>query len=445
MRSGKTCIGYVRLWTAVAAALVSGTACNSEESEAISSLSQELTTCAAGAVTLGVDVSSWQGTVDWTAVKASGKQFASVRVAAGTTFDSKFDANWSGASSVGLLRGAYLTFDPAQDPTAQANAVISKVGLLGAGDLPVIADVELSNSQSQAAIASALNTWVSAVQAGTGKTPIIQTGKGFWNTYVNSSAFGNLPLWIAHYDVTCPNIPDFWTNWTFWQNSCSATVGGIAGQACVDQFNGDLSALQALAAQSPVGASGVVSSCAQIKQKVPTATNGNYNLVLGGSHNVSVYCSGMGAGQTPVEYLNLLSTAVGANISTYGIGPNCSGGLSTSYTKVRFYPADLTVDTADTQFSTSTGVKTFGSTAYYTNKFADAGDCRWLNSATGKANVDLTGTALAVATNQFSAQGWYATGTAMYTSSNQVVKLTGGGYCGEMTVAANSRLKLTWK
>jgi hypothetical protein len=100
------------------------------------------------------------------------------------------------------------------------------------------------------------------------------------------------------------------------------------------------------------------------------------------------------------------------------------------------------VDTTDTTFSTSTGYKSFGPNTFYSNSFADAGDCRGNGSQTGTANVDLTGTAFTVAAGQFSAQGWAAAGTATYSSGNQVVNLTGGGYCGDEAVAAGTRLQL---
>ena len=57
--------------------------------------------------------------------------------------------------------------------------------------------------------------------------------------------------------------------------------------------------------------------------------------------------------------------------------------------------------------------------------------------------MDLTGTAFAVAPSQFTAQGWHPAGTATYSAANQVVNLTGGGYCGGMEITpAGGHLKL---
>ena len=181
------------------------------------------------------------------------------------------------------------------------------------------------------------------------------------------------------------------------------------------------------------------SSCADVRSQIPSAGDGDAVIAVGGNL-VTVYCRNMAG--SPVEYLPLVHTGGSYNVSYYGQGPN-SSGLTTNYTKVRFYPSDLTVDTTDTTFSTSSGSKSFGPNTLYSNSFADAGDCRGSGSETGTANVDLTGTAFAVAANQFSAQGWYPAGTATYSAANQIVNLTGGGDCGDMTVTpAGARLRL---
>src|SRR5277367_3179126 len=67
---------------------------------------QEATVCAAGAVVTGVDVSVYQGTVDWASVKAAGNAFAIARISDGTYLDTEFDTNWTGIKNAGLVRGA---------------------------------------------------------------------------------------------------------------------------------------------------------------------------------------------------------------------------------------------------------------------------------------------------------------------------------------------------
>src|SRR4051794_32355928 len=77
--------------------------------------------CSSGPVTKGIDVSSWQGTINWTKVKASGVHFAIARTGDGLGKDSHFHANWSGMKSAGLVRGVYQFFRPGKDPIQQAD------------------------------------------------------------------------------------------------------------------------------------------------------------------------------------------------------------------------------------------------------------------------------------------------------------------------------------
>lgn len=222
---------------------------------------EEASVCAAGAVTKGVDVSVYQGSVNWGTAHGTGLGFAIARISDGTgSIDSTFAGNWAGIKSAGMIRGAYQFFEPGEDPTAQANIVIQKVGMLGAGDLPVTADVEVTGGQSAATIAAHLKTWLDAVEAGTGKKPMIYTAPGFWNGSVASSAFGSYPLWVANWGVSCPSMPTGWSNWVFWQNSDMGSVSGIPATVDLDEYNGDAASLTDYAGAPDWGAQYVTQS-----------------------------------------------------------------------------------------------------------------------------------------------------------------------------------------
>ena len=102
----------------------------------------ELVVCGSGPTVEGIDVSVYQSTVNWPMVRAAGKRFAIARVIHGSTRDTQFDRNWREMRANGLIRGAYIYFDPRLAVAPQANAVIAAVGRLAAGDLPVTLDVE---------------------------------------------------------------------------------------------------------------------------------------------------------------------------------------------------------------------------------------------------------------------------------------------------------------
>lgn len=218
-------------------------------SENVGQVEERAVKCAAGPTVEGVDVSHYQGSIDWSAAKASGLAFAVASVGDGSYQDPTFATNWAGMKSAGLIRGAYQFFEPGEDPGMQADIIIGKVGKLGDGDLPCTLDVEVTGGQSAATIIANIHTWMSKVEAATGKKPMIYTGKYFWQDNVAGSAdFTSSALWIAAYGVSCPNLPDgSWGDWKFWQYTDKASVGGISGGVDGDKFNGSLADLQAFA------------------------------------------------------------------------------------------------------------------------------------------------------------------------------------------------------
>lgn len=207
------------------------------------------TVCATGSTLFGIDVSKWQGNIDWARVKAAGVKYAFIRVSDGiATLDEKFVPNWVGAGAQGIPRGVYQFFRPHRDPIAQADIVIDHLLEHGVGELPPVIDVEATNDQTPETIARNVGLWIDRVESALGVTPIIYTGRYFWNDNVRSSAYSSYPLWIAHYtSAACPNIPDAWGRWAFWQYSSTGRVDGIAGDVDMNRFNGTVSDLLALA------------------------------------------------------------------------------------------------------------------------------------------------------------------------------------------------------
>jgi lysozyme len=215
----------------------------------LETVQQPARVCADGPTVDGIDVSFYQEVIDWNQVAQSSVKFAIVRIGDGLGEDDQFENNWNGARNAGLIRGAYQFFRAARDPDAMADIVIRKVGRLGPGDLPVVLDLEGASIQDQAPATVIANArrWLAAVEAGTGKRPIIYTGFYVWRDQIGDPDFSEYPLWIAAYVNRCPDISDHWNRWTFWQTSDSGRIPGIDGNVDTDLFNGDLAALQRLA------------------------------------------------------------------------------------------------------------------------------------------------------------------------------------------------------
>lgn len=226
----------------------------SAASEPVAALSSaELrTTCADGPVTRGIDVSKWQGTVNWDQVSGSGVRFAFIRVSDGVNYrDGMFSRNWTEARRVGIHRGAYQFFRPNQDVAAQANIMIEAIRADG-GELAPVIDVEAANGRSAAQITAGVREWIRLVQAATGRTPIIYTGPYFWRDSVGNPDMSGNPLWIAHYGPRCPLISeDVWSRWDFWQYTDSGRVPGISGPVDMNYFNGTLEELGGMPTMPP--------------------------------------------------------------------------------------------------------------------------------------------------------------------------------------------------
>jgi lysozyme len=193
----------------------------------------------------GIDVSKWQGTVDWKSVQQAGIAFAFARATYGITeVDSCFNQNWQGMQQAGIIRGAYHFFLAADDPAQQAEFFIRTVRSLGPNDLPPVIDVE-AGSGVNSNLAASVQTWLTTVEQGLGRRPIIYTAPSYWNENL-TGGFGDYALWVAEYGVSSPKAVNGWSNWTFWQYSSTGKVNGVNGPVDLDEFNGTSQALAKL-------------------------------------------------------------------------------------------------------------------------------------------------------------------------------------------------------
>jgi len=215
------------------------------EVEQAADAEEEIQVCPTGTTLKGIDVSEFQGSISWAAVRQSGVRYAFIRASDGTSFpDDRFDSNWAGSKNAGVIRGAYQFFRANQDPVAQANLLLDMMGDLDESDLPPVLDVETANGVSGTVVLARARTWLEHVAAATGRTPIIYTSIGFWETLPVANDLADYPLWVANYGVSCPNVPSEWDSWKFWQSADNGVVPGISGPVDVNAFNGTLADLQ---------------------------------------------------------------------------------------------------------------------------------------------------------------------------------------------------------
>jgi lysozyme len=219
--------------------------------EPTDTVEERVSVCASGTTLEGVDVSVYDGTVDWTQVKASGRAFGIAKASEGSTLqDSQFTTNWAAMKSAGIVRSAYHFFHCDTDPTTQATFFLGILGTLQPGDLPPSLDFEDTTTCTAATGIAMAVQWLDAVASATGTLPILYTSVNVLSNFQNTQALaGHAQLWVASRGVTCPNLPAPFTAWSFWQYSLTGTAPGLPnsnGMADLDQFNGDMSALMGL-------------------------------------------------------------------------------------------------------------------------------------------------------------------------------------------------------
>ena len=204
----------------------------------------------------GIDVSHWQGTIDWAAVAAAGKRFAYLKASDSFDFvDATYATNRAQAKANGLLVGAYHFARPdatAGDAVAEADHFVD-TATPASGELLPVLDLEVTGGLA----ATDLQAWVKAfmqrVYDRTGLRAAIYTSPSFWSSKMGNTGWfaanGYVTLWIAHWTSgPAPTLPaSNWggRGWSFWQYTSDGTVPGIAGRVDLDRYrSGDFRPVQ---------------------------------------------------------------------------------------------------------------------------------------------------------------------------------------------------------
>lgn len=194
---------------------------------------------------LGVDVSHFQGDVDWSSIKKDGVLFAYAKATQGSRFiDPKYMSNWKEMKENKVYKGAYHFFEYDDDVTKQVNHFLKTVKYSKL-DLPPVLDLEGGGVNGKVNIESyqkSVLEWLNQVEKILGVKPIIYTNVTFGNTYLNKPEFSNYDLWLAEYTKEKPELPEAWLSkgWLIWQRSEFGKLNGINGNVDHDLFNGDL-------------------------------------------------------------------------------------------------------------------------------------------------------------------------------------------------------------
>jgi len=203
----------------------------------------------AGFTVHGIDVSSYQGKINWQKVKAMNDDdvhitFAFIKATEGVlSVDPYFQRNWREAPKAGIICGAYHYFLPQKSGVWQARFFLQTVKM-EKGDLPMVVDVEQLYRTPPTKMREQLMSFVNHIENKTGVKPIIYTNISFYQDYLQGY-FDDYTLWIAHYYQPVLNISKK-TNWQFWQHSDKARINGINEKVDFNIFRGDSIAFRRL-------------------------------------------------------------------------------------------------------------------------------------------------------------------------------------------------------
>ena len=193
----------------------------------------------------GIDVSQYQGTIDWENLEAIEEQFeikfVVVRATAGSKkVDRNFKKNWKNLSSTVYIQGAYHYYRPDENSTDQANNFIKNVKLRK-GHLPPILDIEkMPKGQSMNKLKEGLQNWLTIVEKEYGVKPIIYTGEKYFEDFLQED-FPNYKFWIANYNPWKEKIED---DYLMWQFTDKAKLHGVNELVDVNVFNGNVEDLK---------------------------------------------------------------------------------------------------------------------------------------------------------------------------------------------------------
>lgn len=180
----------------------------------------------------GVDVSHYQGDIDWQVLSAEDIDFAFIKATEGSTYaDPKFEKNWKNALKTDLRTGAYHFFSYDSPGNTQATNFISHVPL-HAGMLPPVIDVEFyggneKNPPPAKEAVPQLRIMVDALREHYGLSPIIYATEKSYRLYISGN-FDDCDIWIRSV-YSAPSLSDG-RNWTFWQYSNRHILNGYQGK-----------------------------------------------------------------------------------------------------------------------------------------------------------------------------------------------------------------------
>ena len=197
----------------------------------------------------GIDISHYQGEIDWEQLKNAmiagcPVRFVIIKSTQGASrLADHFRENFNQVRDYGFIRGVYHFWSNKSSAREQAYYFLDKVHLTE-GDLPPVLDIEHKPAdKSVDDFQRDVLTWLHIVEDKYHAKPIIYTYYKFKEKYLSAPVFDDYPYWIAHYYV---DKVQYQGKWKFWQHTDAGKLPGIKGYVDFNIYNGSFYDLRKL-------------------------------------------------------------------------------------------------------------------------------------------------------------------------------------------------------
>jgi lysozyme len=192
----------------------------------------------------GIDVSKYQGDIDWQAVKRAGVKFAWIKATEGADhLDSKFRQNWEGARAAGVPRGAYHFVWWCRKPHEEINWFKQNVPV-DPHALPPVLDVEATPTSKtckrtlhREEVLRDMREMLVDMERHYRKKPVIYVTVDFYAAIMHPNEFSDYNVWVRSTKYA-PDVPYPGRRWTFWQYQSDGRVDGVKGNIDKNAFYG---------------------------------------------------------------------------------------------------------------------------------------------------------------------------------------------------------------
>jgi lysozyme len=191
----------------------------------------------------GIDVSKWNGDIDWRQVRGSGVAFAFIKATEGKdNIDNRFHENWRAAKAAGVPPAPYHFYYFCSTADQQADWFIANVPK-AAMVLPPVLDVEWNGESKNCryrppklTAVQELQRFLNRLEAHYGKRPIIYTTVDFHRDILVGE-FKNYHFWLR---AVADHPNNIYTDrrWAFWQYTSTGRIPGIKGDTDINVFAG---------------------------------------------------------------------------------------------------------------------------------------------------------------------------------------------------------------